>query len=459
MNNIRMSVLCLLGVLSCAPVFAEEYAIQPLDKDLNPIVEPEQAAKEYDFSAFNLNDALEIALASNRTIKGTEYSVKTADAKVGQARAASSLKLGAKANKTRLDKVKSQGFELDTSKYANGESLTLTQPLYIGGQDKAARISARLGRDTAKSSQILTKQNIVKAVSLGYYNWLYAREKENVGMQDLELAQAHYDLVNKRFQAEQSSKYELLRADVRLADSKSSYLGKKNDAVLAKLNLLKLLSLPMDTNIDTAEKLEVVDIHPDVLEDLAKAVELREDLKIKRNMKSIAQQSLESARAGLRPSVALSATFSSDKPSSRMDAFQRDESWNASVGLEMPLLDGRLTRAKVKEASAGIDNAENDYQESLENTELEVYKSALSLQTAIEVVASQKENMKQADETLRLAKVRYENGLFTQIDLFDAETAWSNAKLVYLGAIFQHHEARLSYLLATGKLGRDIKGF
>lgn len=458
MNNIKVCALCLLGALSCAPVFAEEYAIQPLDKDLNPIVEER---KEYNYSEFNLDDAIEIALEHNRTIKNSEYSVKSADAKVGQARAASSLKLSANANKTRLDKVKSQGIELDTSKYTNGEHLTLTQPLYIGGADKAGRISARLGRDIANSSRTLTKQNIVKGVSLGYYNWLYAREKENVGKQDLDLAQAHYDLVNKRYQAEQTSKYELLRADVRLADTKSSYLSKKNDALMAKLDLLKILGLPMDTEIDTNEKLEIIDIHPDVLDDLEKAINLREDLKIKRNQKRIANQGLETAKAGLRPSVAISATLGSDKPSQREPgtAFKRDESWNATLGLEFPLLDGRLTNAKIKEAKASIDSAENDYQESLENTELEVYKSALSLQTAIEMVASQKENMKQADETLRLAKVRYENGLFTQIDLFDAETAWSTSMLGYLGAVFQHHQARLSYMLAVGKLGRDIKGF
>ena len=122
-------------------------------------------------------------------------------------------------------------------------------------------------------------------------------------------------------------------------------------------------------------------------------------------------------------------------------------------------MDASLTKSKVKDAKAGIKEAENNYNESLENTELEVYRASLSLQNAIEVLASQKENLKQAEETLRLAKVRYENGLFTQIDLFDAENAWSNAKLIYLQAIFNHHNARLAYLLAVGKLGRDIKGF
>ena len=255
------------------------------------------------------------------------------------------------------------------------------------------------------------------------------------------------------------SKYELLRADVRLADNKSQYLRNKNDALMARLKLLKLLSLPMDTEIDTTASLETVEIHPDVMEDLENAINLREDLKIKRAQKGIAQQALVAAKGNGQPSLVLAAQFGTDKPSSHRNDLKAEESWNASLALSMPILDASLTRSKVKEARAGIKEADNNYEESLDATELEVYQSALSLQTAIEVLASQKENLKQAEETLRLAKVRYENGLFTQIDLFDAENAWSNAKLVYLKAINDHHSARLAYQLAVGKLGRDIKGF
>ncbi len=453
MNKSKLSALFLMGALSCCPSYAQDdYKIQALDKDLNPIEEPE-TAKEVNFADFDLDSAIQIALKENRTIKNAETGYEKADAAVWQARAAASMKLSGEVTQTRLNE------KYDPANDINGSHLKLTQPLYLGKADRAGIKSARLGRDIAKASKTLTKQNIILEVSRAYYGWLYAREVENVGKMDLDLAQAHYDLVNKRYQAEQTSKYELLRADVRLADNKSQYLRNKNDALMARLKLLKLLSLPMDTEIDTTASLETVEIHPDVMEDLENAINLREDLKIKRAQKGIAQQALVAAKGNGQPSLVLAAQFGTDKPSSHRQDLKAEESWNASLALSMPILDASLTRSKVKEARAGIKEADNNYEESLDATELEVYQSALSLQTAIEVLASQKENLKQAEETLRLAKVRYENGLFTQIDLFDAENAWSNAKLVYLKAINDHHSARLAYQLAVGKLGRDIKGF
>ena len=461
MNKSKLSALLLLTMLVVGSTYAQEYKIQALDKDLNPIEDSESTnEKEYNFSDFDLDSAIEIALNSNRSIKNAATGVEKADAAVWQARTAASTKVTADVSKTRLEDGTVQGNKNGTLENVSGSHLKLTQPLYLGKADRAGITSARLGRDIAKASQILTKQNIVLAVSKAYYGWLYAREVENVGKMDLELAQAHYDLVNKRYQAEQTSKYELLRADVRLAQYKSSFLTNKNDALMAKLSLLKLLSLPMDTAIDTSAKLEIEEIEPDVKDDLSSAVDFREDLKISRAKMKIAEQKLVSARSNGNPSVVLNAQYGYDKPSNRKAGGKSsDDTWSATVALSMPILDASLTRSKIKEAKAEIKEAENNYNDSLENTELEVYKAALSLQTAIEVLASQKENLKQAEETLRLAKVRYENGLFTQIDLFDAENAWSNAKLIYLQAIFNHHNARLAYQLAIGKLGRDIKGF
>ena len=457
MNKSKLSTLLLLSALACAPAYAEEYKIQALDKDLNPVEESESAEKTYNFADFDLDSAIEIALQNNRSIKTAVHGVQKADAAVWQARTAASTKVTANATKTKLDEDYKVTSPLTEQNSAN---LTLTQPLFLGKADRAGIASARLGRDIAKSSMTLTKQNIIKAVSLAYYNWLYAREVEKVGQQDLELAQAHYDLVNKRYQAEQTSKYELLRADVKLASNKSTYISEKNDSLTARLELLKLLALPMDTELETSAALEIVEIHPDVLDDLEKAVDVREDMKIAKAQQKIARQSLVAARANGLPSVVVNAQYGSQKPmAAHGKQNESDDYWNASVALSMPIFDASLTRAKIKDAHAGIKDAENNYEEAKEKTELEVYQSALNLQTAIEILASQKENLKQAEETLRLAKVRYENGLFTQIDLFDAENAWSNAKLVYLKAIFNHHSARLAYQLAVGKLGRDIKGF
>ncbi len=454
----RVSLFFLLLILANAAL-AEECLIEALGPDMKPI---STASAGFNLLDFQLRDALNIVLTENRTIKSSELAIAKAEGQVRQARSIAGLQLSAKMTQTRLDEVTAANFggqNVALSKLDNQKVwVELAQPLFLGRKDRAAINSSRLGREIANSSHTLTRQQIVMAASIGFYSWLFAREVEDVGRMNLDLAQAHFDLVNKRYQAQQASKYELLRAEVRLVQTRSAFLKDQNDSQLSQLELLKLLSLPLDTPIDTTCRLEAEKISPQLAADLEKAMQQREDLHVKRTEKKLAAEKVVAARGEKQPTVALFGQFGSEDPSSKsgFGALERKSYWLAGISLSLPIIDAGLSSGKVVEAKAGLCQSANEYDNSLEQAELEIRKAALSLNTSEQIVTAQKENLKQAEETTRLAKVRYENGLFTQVDLFDAENAWSNARLLYIQAVFLHHQARLSYLLAIGQLGRDL---
>lgn len=442
--------VCVFAFSACA--FAEDFAIQPLDDEMNPIENETVLEPVYNYEDFQLQDALAIALKQNKNIISAREGIEIANGKVLQARSAAGPQISGKYSFTRLDE--------DTPgarREPKSLGISLSQPIYLGLKDRAGLKSARIGREISKHSHTLVKQQIVKAVSLSYYGWIYAKEVEEVGKKNVELAQAHYDLVNKRYAAEQASKYELLRADVRLAQTKSEYVANKNSTQLARLTLLNQLSLPSDIPLNTSYKLHMEDILPQIDVDLEVAVKAREDLKISRYQIELAKQGLVKAKGDKRPTIRLVGEAGQNDPKAATG--KKDGYWQAGVSLSMPIVDAGLSKGEIKEANAGIKQAQINYENSLEATNHEIYASAISLNSAKQVVIAQEENLKQAEETLRLAKVRYENGLFTQVDLFDAETAWSNARLLHINAIYKHHSARLDYLLAVGSLGRDLNSF
>lgn len=457
MRQVASFLALFLAVSVCS--YAAEPEIQALGPDLKPLL---IASATFDTDDFRLENAIEIVLRDNHTIQNAALAVEKADGQVRQARSIAGMKLGANMTQTRLDEITSANFggqNVALSKLDNQKIwLELSQPLFLGQKDKSAIRSSRLGRDIAGSSYTLTRQQMILAASIGYYSWLYAREVEDVGRMNQELAQAHYDLVKKRFGAEQASKYELLRAEVRLVQTQSAFLKDQNDAQLARLELLKMLALPLETALNTSCRLEAEILKPDLESDLSQAENLREDLKIKRDEKRLANQAVVAARGEKQPTVALFGQFGSEDPSSKsgFGSLERKSYWLAGVSVNLPVLDAGFSSGKVLEAKSSLKQSETGYADSLEQAQLEIRKAILSLNTSEQIVNAQKENVKQAEETMRLAKVRYENGMFTQVDLFDAETAWSNARLMYIQSVFLHHQARLSYLLATGRLGREL---
>ncbi len=457
MNKIVKLFICWLSL--SLPVSAGTMDIVELDNNMQPVVVGSEAIDAQDLC---LEEVIRTALQNNRSIKTSEFMIKKAQGQVEQARSIGGLKLSGNMTQTRIKDVPSANLGGQTIEMGRRDIQKLwgefSQPVYLGEKDRAAVNSARLGQLIAESAHTLTRQQIVMAAGLYYYSWLYAREVEDVGKMDMELAQAHFGLVEKRYVAEQISKYEVLRAEVRLAQNRSAYIKDCNDTELARLNLLKLLSLPLDLTIDTSCRLEMIKLEPQLEVDISACEDRREDLLIKRRESKIADEQIRAARGEKKLTAALFAQYGSENPSSYADfgKIERKPYWLAGLSLNLPIMDAGFSRGKINEACAARSQVENDYFNSVEEAHLEIRQAYLTLSSSEQIVAAQKENLKQAEETMRLANVRYENGLFTQVDLFDAETAYSNTRLQYLQAVFFHHQARLSYLLATGWLGREL---
>lgn len=410
----------------------------------------------------NIGDILKIALLRNRQVAAAAQRIDQANGQVLQARSLLGTRMTGNFSQTRVDDVAksiSGGKTIDLGKRDSQTAyVEVTQPLFLSGKDQSTLNSARLGRSIAGAGDFLTRQSILLETTLRWLSWLFAGEAEKVSEKNLELAQAHHDLVKARFQHKQVSQFEVLRAEVRLAQARSDLRKQTNTRELACLDLLRILDLPEDTEVTTGERLKMIRASIDPVKDASEAIDLREDLRMKRIEVKIAREAIASARSENQPVVSLFGQTGVQDPSSKssMGNYERKGYWRAGIVANFTLSDGGMRKGRIKEADSRLALAENALQENIEQAKIEIRKASLNIETAEEVVTSQREALKQAEEALRLAGVRYKNGLFTQVELFDAENAYLLTRLQYLQAIHSYHQAVASYHLATGKLGREI---
>ena len=418
-------------------------------EDSLPLVETD-ASGSYLLNNVHLGAILRLAVQRNRSIVGSAQQVETANAQVIQARSVMGARLTGNFNHTRLDDV------LAGKKDNNKAYVEITQPLFLSGKDRSVLKSARLGRSVASSSHTLTRQSVLLETTILWLSWLFATETEQVGQKDLELAEAHHALVSARYRQKQVSQFEVLRAEVRLAQARSDLRKKSNARELACLDLLNNLDLPANTTITTSDRLRMLDVIVDPVKDASEALDLREDLRIKKINVQLARQSIAGARSENQPVVSAFGQSGVQDPSSKSRTGERKGYWQAGVVANFTLSDGGKRYGLLKEANARLAIAENSLQQAIINADIEIRQAYLNIETAREVVIAQEQAVKQAEEALRLAGVRYTNGLFTQVELFDAENAYLATRLQYLQAIFSYHHALASYRLATGQLGRKL---
>jgi outer membrane protein TolC len=128
-------------------------------------------------------------------------------------------------------------------------------------------------------------------------------------------------------------------------------------------------------------------------------------------------------------------------------AFSEDFSWNASVVLSMPLWDGGLSRAQEVENKRQVSQLRQTYEQVRQGIELEVKQSLLSIEEARQRIATAETAVTQAEESLRIARVRYEAGVSTSVELTDAETALTQARTNRVNATYD-------YALALARLDK-----
>jgi outer membrane protein TolC len=179
------------------------------------------------------------------------------------------------------------------------------------------------------------------------------------------------------------------------------------------------------------------------------AAQSRPELKQSELAVRIAEQQRSVAKASLLPQFALRGAFEAN----RQDFIRKGgANWLVAASLRWNIFDGYANRAQVAEANAERLAATGRQREVERHVQLEVLKAWADVRAAEERVMVSAAAVAQAEESLRIVKNRYDNGLNTVTDLLRSETALLEVRTRRLTAIHDHRVAAANLELAAGTL-------
>ena len=160
-------------------------------------------------------------------------------------------------------------------------------------------------------------------------------------------------------------------------------------------------------------------------------------------------------RAALLPSLNLSggSTYGFQTTSLSPNSLN----WQATLAVSLPLWDGGVAHARVREAKADAENAVDALEQTKLGVAQQVRTAALNLQNAALRTQSTGEAVNLAVEALRLANVRYGAGIATQVEVTNAESQLTEARFNYVNAQYDYAVALAQLERATSsqpELGR-----
>jgi outer membrane protein TolC len=403
-------------------------------------------------------DALNLALQQNAAILKAQSDLEAAAGLVAQTRAIVMPKAQVAGNYRKVQEssldVSSTGFALGTDQTWETR-IQLVQSLYEGGRMSSALRSAKLTKEQAVLQYQTAVADALLATRVAYYDVLLAEQQIYVREASVKLLQQELEDQQKRYDAGTVPRFNVLRAEVAVANARPQLIRARNAHRIAKNNLVNLLgySLPPeileDVPLQLTDRLVAAPYAVELPVAMAQAFEHRTEIGVLRKAAALRHEGVVNARAGYLPSLQGFVGYGARKSSFDAALSAEVHGWFVGGQVSWDIFDGLLTQGKVTEARAAHQKAKTEVDDTMRRVELEVRTAYSDFIQAREVLDSQKKVQEEADEALRLAKARADAGTGTQLDVLNAETALTEARTTQI-------EAEHDYTVSVAKLERAI---
>jgi outer membrane protein, multidrug efflux system len=390
-----------------------------------------------------LERLVEEALAQNRDLAIAAARVEEARAllRITDADRAPSIDATARGDRSRSSERSSMplppGVALERETYRAQLNVAYELDLWgrLRGASNAARaqlLATQAGRDTVRIT-------LASQVVQSYFTLVALDEQIEVTRRTLGLRGENLDLQKHRHKAGLITDFNLrqLEAEVAAARAQLPQLEQRRTSVEVALSVLLGRSpraITSDTiGVQAGQTDQPVAVIPEGLP--SDLLLRRPDIAESEQRLIAANAQIGVARAALFPRISLTGYLGSDSASLGNLFSGPATIWQLAFGLAQPIFQGGRLRAEVDAVRAREQQALAQYQKTVQVAFGEVREALVAQSRTREVFAAEDERVAALRETLRLARIRFENGLSSQLEVIDAERNLLQAELNRIDAL------------------------
>jgi outer membrane protein len=310
-------------------------------------------------------------------------------------------------------------------------------------------------RDYAEQGYHATEQSVVLQVKRAFYGVMLAQKLLDANRQGLEVVKANFENVQSLYRHGNAAEFDMLRAEVQLANTEPLVISAENTLVLAKYSLKNLLSLPMDQEIVVQGEFSFEEIPPQVMSQARQGALLANPSIAQLALQeSILEKNIAIESANYFPTLNLVGSY---QWQSQDNTFHfKDYLWanslNVGLTFSWPIFDGFRTNARVQQASVDREKVHYLRLKAEEALAIQIQAAELKMEEARKRIGGQERNVDQAQKAVRIAQTRFKSGVGTQLELLDTQVAMTRAHTSYAQAMYDYLMARADWQYAVGSI-------
>lgn len=381
-------------------------------------------------AALTLNQAVSAALATNPASLAAAQQFAQAQARLGQAQAQRRFQITFNSAVSGSNAAVNQP---PPSRETFGTlQNTITVPLPIGR--KPSLVIQQTDEQLAAAQAQLRSTRLALAVQVAndYYDLLRKQALLSIAQETLAQAERELSDAQKRNKAGDAAQIDVLQAQVPVANAQASVEKTQNDKAVAMQTLNDVIGRPLDAQVIVADTVdEAPALSYTLSEARSKALQNSPDVRAADATSHAAKMALDAAKLFKEPTVELQAI---DVRSSDKTSFSREDSILASI--TVPLADGGLGKAQVREAEAALNQANEQAKSARRAALIAVSAAYLTAQSARTLVSAAQAAQDVAQITYDKTVKGYQNGLFPLINVLTAQNVLAQARIATVQATY-----------------------
>ena len=378
----------------------------------------------------SLQDAINMALAQNTSLKITQKDEDTAKYALDEAKGDNGFSV------TASDSLSTSKSKDAARRDSNSVSVTGKLPLYSGGKNQAKIKKAELGLEAADLETQRAQEDLKLSVIKAYYDALEAKKTIAVRQETVDKYQEHFTNVSQLYAAGSKARIDVIRSQVELSDARQNLIKAENSYEVSLAYLRNQINMNRSEPLNLTTDFSYVGFDKELGGCIDYAYSNRKDLLIDKNKLAQQEQSVKEAKAGYLPSLNLSLGVNQSNQFNPSSTNDYDAS--ATLGLSWNIFDSGVTNAQVKAAQTALDVAKLTLLKDQETVDYNLRQAYYNMREAEKRLNSTQDAVHQAEEDAFIAREKYRAGEGLMLDIIDAQEALSKARLNYISAQYDY---------------------
>ena len=312
-----------------------------------------------------------------------------------------------------------------------GAAFNVTQILYDFGKTEKNISLEKQSKELNLKSVEQVKQKLSQAVIGNYFALVYLQEAIKIKDEQLNTLNEHLRFIQKKQETGSATQYEILTTQVRI----STIGNQKTDLETAKqiqvCQLNSLLGKPESSPEQVKNELKIVipALQSDAL--IAAAMQNRDEMKLASQKAKLTEMRYQITDKQNNP---VFSGFLSGGIKNGYTPYLYDPKANftAGIGIKIPVFDGKRKIYNLVQAKSAILMNDQETEIVRRNIVEEVVESQSNLKASQKKIEQSELQLRQATQAYSLAKVRFDSGVITNLELLEGSTAVSESRLMLL---------------------------